>query len=575
MSRSRAWRLVQMTRRNRMNLDIKEIPFSRFGSYFCISQEKDSVYIRDVHGGDDAPSKLFQIDIVKDGAEQEFEVRASEVSLSFYIKGQPDCAAEIIIPEENELHIEVKDVELRLQATKGKYDSLMELEDGMYEYHIYPKELKLMIVNLNGDMSVDAPWNIIGNDYIDMRLKNGHFVIESYRTVYQPKEYLPFNHGKAQVNGLYKEWFESMRKGYEETDYQPSLERASYITWSSVVHPDGALKDYAMYMSKLWMYNIWSWDNCFNALNLGEQYPELAYAQLKIFMDTQDESGAYPDFVNDKFISYNCVKPPIFAFIYEQLMEKNDYFKDEQRLRTVYESTKKVMNYFDHYRTYQGRLPHYKHGNDSGWDNASLFHEGMPVEAPDLASFLIRSYDILSSFAKTLGEIEEASKFKNKADSMFTLLLERLYDDEGFYGRVGKNAEKITLRTSLILRLPVIIGYRLDKDVMDRLVSDLEANYETKYGLATESLTSKLYKENGYWLGPIWAPVTYLFIHALKTNGYEGVGNRLRDKFMDLTLIGGMAENFDPLTGKGLVDTSFTWTSSVFLLLLEDQVRGD
>ncbi|MDM5330172.1 trehalase family glycosidase [Neobacillus sp. CF12] len=558
-----------------MNLDIKEIPFSRFGSYFCVSQEKDAVYIRDVHGGDDAPSKLFQLDIVKDGVEQEYEVRASEVSLSFYLKGQSECVAEIIIPEEDELHIEVQDAELRLKATKGKYDSLMELEDGMYEYHIYPKELKLMIINLNGEMTVRAPWNIIGNDFIDMRLKNGHFVIESYRTVYQKKDYPPFSQGKEQVEVLYKEWFDSMKKGYQQAEYLPSLERASYITWSSVVHPDGILKDYAMYMSKLWMYNIWSWDNCFNALNLGEHYPELAYAQFKIFMDTQDVSGAYPDFVNDKFISYNCVKPPIFAYVYEQLMEKNDYFKDTQRLRAVYESTKKVMNYFDDYRTFQGRLPHYKHGNDSGWDNASLFHEGMPVEAPDLASFLIRSYDILTSFAEILGEKEEAAQFKNKADSILALLLERLYDDDGFYGRVGKNGEKISIRTSLILRLPVIIGYRLDKDIMDTLVSDLEANYETKYGLATESVTSELYQENGYWLGPIWAPVTYLFIHALKSNGYEEAGNRLRDKFLDLTLIGGMAENFDPLTGKGLVDTSFTWTSSVFLLLLEDKLRGD
>jgi putative isomerase len=560
-----------------MKLDIKEIPFSRFGSYFCISQEKDSkaIYIRDVHGGDDAPSKLFQVDIVKGGVEQEYEVRASEISVSFYLKDQADIVAEIIIPEKDELHFKVQDVELRLRATKGKYDSLMEVEDGMYEYHIYPKELKLMVLNLNGEMDVQAPWNIIGNDYIDMRLKNGHFVIESYRTVYHKKEYLSFRQGKEQVEVLYKEWFDSMKKGYKQAEYLPSLERASYITWSSVVHPDGVLKDYAMYMSKLWMYNIWSWDNCFNALNIGEQYPELAYAQLKIFMDTQDESGAYPDFVNDKFISYNCIKPPIFAYVYEQLMERNDYFKDEQRLRRVYESTKKVMTYYEEYRTYQGRLPHYKHGNDSGWDNASLFHVGMPVEAPDLASFLIRSFDILSSFAEILGEKEEAERFKTQADTLFNLLLERLYNEDGFYGRVGKNGERIEIRSSLLLRLPVIIGYRLDKGIMDRLVSDLEANFETKFGLATESITSNYYRENGYWLGPIWAPVTYLFIHALKNNGYEEAGNRLRDKFLNLTLIGGMAENFDPLTGKGLVDTSFTWTSSVFLLLLEDHLRGD
>src|SRR4051794_30291106 len=109
-----------------MNLDIREIPFSRFGSYFCISQEKDSdaVYIRDVHGGDDAPSKLFQVDVLKDGVEMDYVVRASEISLSFFLKDYSERVAEIIIPEEDELHIEVQDVELRLRATKGKYDSL-------------------------------------------------------------------------------------------------------------------------------------------------------------------------------------------------------------------------------------------------------------------------------------------------------------------------------------------------------------------------------------------------------------------------------------------------------------------
>ncbi|MFJ5622734.1 amylo-alpha-1,6-glucosidase [Peribacillus loiseleuriae] len=557
-----------------MKLDIREIPFSRFGSYFCISKEQDSgdIFIRDVHGGDDAPSNLFKIDILKDGVEKEFEVQASETSLKFSLKDDDEGYAEIIIPEEDEIHIEVQNVEFRLRATKGKYDSLMELEDGMYEYHIYPKELKLMILNLAGEMSVDAPWNIIGNDFIDIRMKSGLFVIESYRTVYQQKEYAPFNKGKEKIERLYKEWFDNLKKG--STDYQSSLEKAAYITWSSIVHPHGILKDYAMYMSKLWMYNIWSWDNCFNALNLGKSYPELAYTQLKIFMETQDESGAYPDFVNDKFISYNCIKPPIFAYVYEKLMKMNDYFKDEHRLRTVYESTKKVMGYFDQYRTVKGRLPHYKHGNDSGWDNASLFHMGMPVEAPDLTSFLIRTYDILSSFAEILGEKEESVRFKERADALYELLMERLYDENGFYGRVGKDGRKISIRTSLILRLPVIIGYRLEKSMMDQLVSDLEGNFETKYGLATESVNSKYYKENGYWLGPIWAPVTYLFIDALQNFGYQEVGNRIRDKFLDLTLVGGMAENFDPLTGKGLVDTSFTWTSSVFLLLLDDRTKA-
>jgi putative isomerase len=553
-----------------MKLDIREIPFSRFGSYFCLSKEKNSedVYIRDVHGGDEAPSKLFKLEFLKDGLNHEVDVQATETALMFRLKEDSNCYAEFILPEEDELHIEVRGLELKLTDKKVKYDSIMEIEDGMYEYHIYPKEIKLMISRVEGELTVDAPWNIIGNDYVDIRMKHGHFVIESYRTVFHKKNYPPFAIGKKQVEKLYQEWFSKWKKG--DIKYLPSIERASYITWSSVVHPHGLLDKYAMYMSKLWMYNIWSWDNGFNALNLAENDPELAYHQLEIFMDVQDESGAYPDFVNDKYRSFNCIKPPIFALVYEKLMEKHDYFKEPSRIRKVYESTKKVMSYFENYRTYEKRLPQYKHGNDSGWDNASLFHKGMPVEAPDLTSFLIRTNDILARFAEQLGENGEAVNFKMKADSLFTLLMERLYDDSGFFGRVGKAADKIPMRTSLILKLPILIGYRLNRKVLDQLVTDLEREFETPFGLATESVNSPYYKENGYWLGPIWAPVSYLFIDALRTNGYSDMANRLGRKFLELTLVGGMAENFDPFTGKGLVDTSFTWTSSVFLLLHEE-----
>ncbi|MCC3357025.1 amylo-alpha-1,6-glucosidase [Bacillus sp. REN16] len=555
-----------------MKLDIRETPFSRFGSYFCVSKEKDSeeIYIRDVHGGDDAPSKLFKFDLLQDGVEKEFDILATSNSLRFYLVEDSGKYAEIILPEEDELHIETSGVEVRLQASKVKYDTLHEYEDGMFEYHIYPKELKLMISRLSGEMSVEAPWNVIGNDFIDIRMSNGHFVIESYRTVYTQKEYGNFAAGKEKVEKHFQEWVENLTEKNEV--YQASIDRAAYITWSSMVHPHGLLNEYAMYMSKLWMYNIWSWDNCFNALNLGAKYPELAYSQLKIFIDTQDESGAYPDFVNDKFVSYNCIKPPIFAYVYEKLMDMNDYFIEEGRLREIYESTKKVTKYFDLYRTYEGRLPHYKHGNDSGWDNASLFHRGMPVEAPDLASFLIRTYDILTKFAGILGEEAEAKQFTEKADATFALLMERLHDEDGFFGRVGKDAEKIDIRSSLILRLPVLIGYRLDKKVMDRLVDDLVENFEMKFGFATEMPTSPLYKENGYWLGPIWAPVTYLFVDSLENFGYSEIGERIRKKYLDLTLVGGMAENFDPQNGKGLVDTSFTWTSSVFLQFMK---QGD
>src|SRR5699024_3493350 len=120
--------------------------------------------------------------------------------------------------------------------------------------------------------------------------------------------------------------------------YEPSREMAAYILWTNTVRKEGLLTDDVTYMSKNWMQNIWSWDNCFTSVALAEKHPTLAYNQYKIFMNYQDESGAYPDFINDKYVSYNCVKPPIFAWGYQRMAEKNPIFLEEEYLLPTYKS---------------------------------------------------------------------------------------------------------------------------------------------------------------------------------------------------------------------------------------------
>lgn len=557
-----------------MNLDIEEIPFSRFGSYFCISKDTKNgkIYVRELHGGSDTISNIFEINFLNKKPEQKIEFEATETILKLFLTGNKEEYVDIIVAEEDQLHFYVHNIELELYASKDRYDTLHQFDEDKYEYHIYPKEIKLMIVTLDGELKVDAPWNIVGNDYIRLNMNKGEFLIESYRVVYEQKIYSSFENSKLKIQNIYDEWLNNFL--IDSDIYKVPNEKAAYILWSSFVHPDGILNDYAMYMSKLWMHNIWSWDNCFNALNLSEKYPDLAFAQLKIFIDNQDKSGVYPDLINDKIKSFNCLKPPIFTYIYEKMMKKNAYFMEKDKLQFIYDSTKKVLLYFDNYRTIEGRLPYYKHGNDSGWDNASLFHEGMIVESPDLASFLIRTYDIMASFAEILMLDDEKSKFESRANDLFLLLKDRLFDEDGFYGRWGIGGVEISNRTSLILRLPLLIGYRLEKQIVEQIVTDLEENFETTFGFATEMPKSVLYKEDGYWLGPIWAPVTYLFYDALLENGFTITANRVRDKFLEVTKTGGMAENFDPFSGQGLVDTSFTWTSSVFLELLKDKIKN-
>jgi putative isomerase len=49
--------------------------------------------------------------------------------------------------------------------------------------------------------------------------------------------------------------------------------------------------------------------------------------------------------------------------------------------------------------------------------------------------------------------------------------------------------------------------------------------------------------------------------------GEVELASKISRKFCDMAVRSGMAENFDALTGQGLRDLAYTWTSSVFLAL--------
>jgi glycogen debranching enzyme len=86
---------------------------------------------------------------------------------------------------------------------------------------------------------------------------------------------------------------------------------------------------------------------------------------------------------------------------------------------------------------------------------------------------------------------------------------------------------------------------------------------------------SEDYTSDGYWRGPIWAPSTYLIHEGLADSGRPDLAETIARRFCDTIADAGMAENFDALTGQGLRDRAYTWTSSVFLLLAEDLARLD
>ncbi len=201
--------------------------------------------------------------------------------------------------------------------------------------------------------------------------------------------------------------------------------------------------------------------------------------------------------------------------------------------------------------------------DDSGWDNGTFFSEGVPVITPDLTTFLLLQIQFLIDYAP---DQSRADKWKKTYDTLMTNFIEKLWDGKAFNAIKWPEKRIIRMDGTLQRLLPLLLSKCLPDDIIVKLKRDL-SEFETPFGFATEKINSPYYKYNGYWRGPIWAPTTLLMIDALKRTSEPLWADRIRDKYIQCIMTGGFAENFDPLTGEGLVDTGFAWTASVFTIL--------
>ncbi|WP_104091840.1 amylo-alpha-1,6-glucosidase [Arthrobacter sp. GMC3] len=348
----------------------------------------------------------------------------------------------------------------------------------------------------------------------------------------------------------------------------PAVVAAVYVDWATTVAPDGFITRPAMLMSMQWMDRVWSWDHCFNALAIARN-AKASWDQYVIMFDHQTESGGIPDAVSHSEVIYNYPKPPIHGWALTNLLPRLTERPSEEELRAALDALVKWTNWWRTTMTApKSKFAHYHFGNDSGWDNATLFGREAPLQTPDLSAFMVLQMEAISSLAAELGDEASATYWASEAQELLTNLLQAFWRETHF---VALQARTGVERWSqcLLLAMPIVLGSRLPEDVIDGLVETIEGHL-TEFGLATERTDSALYESDGYWRGPIWAPSTYLIVHGLRDAGRNELADKISVRFREMCERFGFAENFDALTGEGLRDRSYTWTASCYLLLAEE-----
>jgi putative isomerase len=554
-----------------MPYDLREVPFSFAGSYLALSylsghsDLSSTVSLRSLRG--DATHREL-LELHPEGPEPRVEFTPERLTMR---TGGGDVEAEFL--DANTLRISATGVGLTLSSTApSPYDTLVELSESEWQYLRYAASTTLRIRLERGTARSESPWDGLRNPEVRIRLEPGSAVTITELVNEPPSP--PRTDGGPTAVEPFATWLDSTPA--LPAHLGEARELAAYVTWASMVAPSGHVRRPSMYMSKNWMTNVWSWDHCFNALALRNQ-PRVAKDQFLTIFDHQSRHGNLPDSFNDATRTYVFTKPPVHGWALMRMMDHG--IVDEPWLREAYVPLAAWTEWWLRDRVTPGRrLPHYFHGNDSGWDNSTVFAPGVPVESPELAAFLVLQAEALARIGTELGDEVGVGRWEALATSLLGALLEELWAGDRFIARHGVTGEEVQSE-SLLMLLPLVLGRRLPRHVFAALVTRLrEGGFLTAHGPATEAVHSPRYESDGYWRGPIWAPSTLLLVDGLRDGGEDRLASSIATSFCDMVRAGGMAENFDAETGAGLRDRAYSWTASVFLVLaseyLEDSAAG-
>lgn len=560
---------------NPTSIDIAALPFSRFGSYIAFSRLEgerharsglpDGIWLRSVHGA--AVYEVMLLELILNGRPVPCEVRRTASVLTLQT---PGACVDICIPTPDTVRIRTRGAKLRITARPFRNHGAIAEPDGNWIFNLAASFRAYRLIPLSGTLTVDAPWTVKRCEHMIAELTPSdqdlaEMAIEELKWARRAQDHsADFDVLANKVQTEFQTFCQPLLNTPEQ--FREAAVTAAYLDWSSVVQANGNLKKPAMYMSKNWMTNVWAWDHAFNALAVCLTDPGLAWDQFMLPFDHQDVNGQIPDFINDVRLMTCFVKPPIHGWILTRMMEFSGE-PDPQRMEQTYDKLVQWTNWWFAFRDPDGDgLPVYWHGNDSGWDNATVFDVPLPLKAADLAAFLIMQMDALAHLSERLGRAGESADWRQRADATLHSLIDTLWD-----GRQFKCISTVTRKAaapsdSVFNCLPIILGKRLPLDIRKALTAGIKRHL-TVWGPATEHPNSPAYAPDGYWRGPIWAPSTMILIDGLRTADENDLACDIANRFCKLCVKSGFAENFDARSGAPLRDLAYTWTSSVYLVL--------
>lgn len=387
-----------------------------------------------------------------------------------------------------------------------------------------------------------------------------------------PPPQLPFTVIQNNARTRWEKWFERAPEVPERW-----REKYAYAWWvmaNNLVSPKGFVTREAMMPTKAFYVGAWLWDSALHAIAFRYVDPELARDQIRMMLDNQLPDGMLPDAIFDEGavfeighpIHARVTKPPILAWAALKVHETDP---NAGFLKEIYEPLKRENAWwFEHNDDDRDGVAQYTHPYSSGLDDSPLWDQGMPVESPDINTYLVIQMDSLAKMAEILGRGAEADEWRARSRSLVNRMIEDLWDEEAGSFRALRDERPIPVTTPFNL-IPLWTA-RLPGEITQRLLARLKdpSEFWGAYGLPTVAYNDPAFSPDRMWRGPVWANVNYFLVEALQRIGERELAIALRDKTLNLIASQpDIREYYNSLTGEPPATAApiFGWTAAVFI----------
>jgi len=562
------------------HIDITRLPFSDRGSRLLIfkTPSQSRLYIKlaerltRIEPGIESylqrPPFIEDICLVDgDGTPLDFEVTSTPYLLTFHTQVgnfslvfQDHCTLSWHMPTNVKAGLRFHVSPQYWQRTKegGTFKSIRNVA-----YHSNAKIIHNKITPRDGGYTVR--FIVMGGD-------DSTITLTIYPENGQGSEFQPFSQSSSAAKERWGEWFDRIPPVAER--YHSTYAYAWWVMANNMISPQGNVLYESMSPSKLSYVGLWLWDNAMHSLAYRYVDANLARNQIRGMLAQQLPNGMLPDSIYDdgvvSMIDHPIVgevtKPPLLAWAALKLHETDPNF---EFLKEIYIPLVHSNAWWLHMNDDDGDgLAQYNHPYSSGLDNSPLWDYGMPIESPDLNTYLCVQMGSLAIIAETLGIHSESIMWRKRATSIVNRMIKDFWDEEA--GLFWALCEEKPVRVVTPFNLYPLWTGQLPDAIRNRLIAHLTNPDEFwgEFPISTVAKNDPHYDPNSMWRGPTWANINYFFIEALNQVGEHKLAVDLREKTLDLIMRNDtLAEYYNSSTGEipESAALAFGWTASVFI----------